>query len=79
MVIHAATPATTQAPNRSSHLRTTRIGPPRASSVDTTTITGSHSQYEESEENSRLATRLMAQNSNPVHPTSCTILKTEGT
>src|SRR5216117_4040251 len=79
MVIQAATLATTHAPNRSSHRRITRMGPPRARAVDSTTTPGNHSQYEDSEENSRLATRLIAQNSNPVHPTSWTILNTDGT
>jgi hypothetical protein len=55
------------------------MGPPKASAVDTTTTAGSHSQYEDSPVNRRLATRVMAQNSNPVHPTSWTMLKTEGT
>ena len=44
IVIHTATPATTQAPNRSSHCRTTRTGPLKASVAQTKATTISHSQ-----------------------------------
>ena len=40
-VIHAPIPPTTQAPNRSSHRRTTRMGPPRARAVHATATTAS--------------------------------------
>ena len=80
-MIHAPTPATTHAPKRSSHRRTIRIGPPRARSVHSTATTASHSHLLLNP-NTRIdiwfATSDMAQNSNPVHPTSCTMLRTDG-
>ena len=81
MEIHAATPATTHAPNRSSHRRTTRMGPPSARRVHTTPTTTSHTQYDENPHRRtdiRFATEAMAQNSNPVHPISWTMFSTEG-
>src|SRR5437867_6714901 len=81
MVIHAATPATTHAPNRSSHRRTTRMGPPRARPVHTTATTASHNQYEEkwnSRTDIRSATWAMVQNSNPVRPIGWAMFSTEG-
>src|SRR5206468_5939781 len=82
IVIQAATPTTTHAPNRSSHRRTTRIGPPRASAVHTTATIASHIHLEENENNRMdiwFATSDIAQNSKPVHPTSCTMFSTDGT
>ena len=77
MVIHSPTAPTTHAPNRSSHRRTTRMGPPRARAVQATATTASHTPYPRW--TTRFATRLMAQNSNPVHPMSCTMFSALGT
>src|SRR6266550_2649174 len=81
IVIDTPTPITTHAPNRSSHLRTTRIGPPSASSVHTTATAPSHSHLFE-KPYTRIdiwfATSDNTQNCNPVHPTSCTMLRMDG-
>src|SRR5436309_8021855 len=68
-------------PNRSSHRRTTRIGPPTARSVQTTATRASQ-KWDASRPNRRLeatlATCPMAQNSTAVHPTSWSRLRADG-
>src|SRR5205823_2709664 len=77
IVIHIARPPTTHAPNRSNQRLTTRMGPPIARAVHTTATIPSHAWYGNAGA-IRWATRLMAQNSNPVHPTSWATLRTDG-